>query len=149
VPRVEREASVVWEGSSAKGHGEITAGSSGAFSGLPYTEPTRVGAPEGHTSPEELLAAAHAACFAMSLAAELTRARTPAERLEVDATVVLDEVEGRGHLVVESQLAVTASVPGSGQEAFGAAVAAADAGCTFSNLIKASATVTIDATLEG
>jgi lipoyl-dependent peroxiredoxin len=148
VPRVEREASVVWEGSSAKGRGAITAESSAAFSELPYTEPTRVGAPEGHTSPEELLAAAHGACFAMSLAAELTRARTPPERLEVRARVVLDEVEGRGHLVVASELDVLARVPGSGREGFDALVASADAGCTFSNLIKASATVTIDAILE-
>lgn len=148
MPRVEREASVVWEGSSAKGGGAISAESSAAFTGLPYTEPTRVGAPEGHTSPEELLAAAHAACFAMSLAAELTRARTPPGRLDVHARVVLDEVEGKGHRVVASELAVRGRVPRSDPDSFGAAVTSADAGCTFSNLIKASATVTIDATLE-
>jgi lipoyl-dependent peroxiredoxin len=149
VPRVEREASVVWEGSSAKGRGAISAASSAAFTGLPYTEPTRVGAPEGHTSPEELLAAAHGACFAMSLAAELTRARTRPERLDVHARVVLDEVEGRGHLVVASELTVRGRVPGSDPASFEATVAAADEACTFSNLIKASATVTIDAILEG
>jgi len=148
VPRVEREANVVWEGSSARGRGALTAASSGAFGGLPYSEPTRIGAPEGETSPEELLAAAHGACFAMSLAAELTRARTPPERLEVRATVVLDEVEGHGHRIVESQLAVRARASGSDEAAFAAAVAAADGGCLFSNLIKASAAVTIDARLE-
>lgn len=148
MPRVEREASVVWEGSSAKGRGAITAGSSGAFAGLPYTEPTRVGAPEGHTSPEELLAAAHAACFAMSLAAELSRARTRPGRLDVHATVVLDEVEGRGHLVVASELEIRGRVPEADAAGFEAAVVAAHAGCTFSALIEASATVTIDATLE-
>jgi lipoyl-dependent peroxiredoxin len=148
VPRVTREAEVVWEGSSAKGRGALTAASSGAFGGLPYSEPTRVGTPEGETSPEELLAAAHGGCFAMSLAAELMRNRTPPGRLEVRATVVLDEVEGLGHRIVESQLAVAASVPGIDRAAFDEVVAAADAGCTFSSLINASATVTIDATLK-
>lgn len=148
MPRVTRDAEVVWEGSSAKGRGAITAASSGAFAGLAYTEPTRVGAPEGLTSPEELLAAAHGGCFTMSLAAELTRNRTPPERLEVRATIVLDEVQGLGHRIVESQLSARARVPGIDRAAFDKAVADADAGCTFSNLIKASGTVSIDATLE-
>jgi lipoyl-dependent peroxiredoxin len=149
MPRAEREASVVWEGSSARGRGAITGATSGAFTGLPYSEPTRVGSPEGETSPEELLAAAHAGCFAMSLAAELTRLRTPPERLDVRATVVLDEVEGVGHRVVESTLDVSARAPGSDSESFDRAVALADAGCTFSALIRASATVTVDANLIG
>ena len=148
MPRVEREATVVWEGSSAKGRGELSATSSGAFTALPFTEPARVGAPEGMTSPEELLAAAHGGCFGMSLAAELTRARTPPQRLDVRVTIVLDEVEGQGHRIVESQLDVRARAAGSDEQTFAAAVAAADAGCPFSNLIAASATVTIDARLE-
>ncbi len=146
--RVEREANVVWEGSSARGSGVLRAASSGAFADLPFSEPARIGAPEGKTSPEELLAAAHGACFAMSLAAELTRARTPPQRLEVRATVVLDEVRGAGHRIVASELAVRARAAGSEQAGFDAAVEAADSGCPFSNLVKASATVTIDATLE-
>ena len=148
MPRVTRDAEVVWEGSSARGRGAITGASSGAFAGLPYSEPTRVGVPEGETSPEELLAAAHAGCYAMSLAAELTRARTPPERLTVRAQVVLDEVEGQGHRIVASDLVVRARVPGSDSGAFDAAVAAADAGCTFSALVKASGSVSIDAALE-
>ena len=148
MPRIEREADLVWEGSSARGRGALTGASSGAFSGLPFSEPARIGSPDGETSPEELLAAAHGACFAMSLAAELTRARTPPERLNVRATVVLDEVESGGHRIVASQLSVRARVPGSDVDAFGDAVEAADAGCPFSNLIKASAEVTIDARLE-
>jgi osmotically inducible protein OsmC len=148
LPRVERQAEVVWEGSSARGRGAITGASSGAFAGLPYSEPTRVGAPEGETSPEELLAAAHAGCYAMSLAAELTRAKTPPERLSVRATVVLDEVEGEGHRIVASDLLVRARVPDADAEAFRAAVDAADAGCTFSALVKASGSVSIDAGLQ-
>lgn len=148
MPRVSREAEVVWEGSSARGRGAITAASSGAFGGLPYSEPTRIGSPEGETSPEELVAAAHAACYAMSLAAELTRAKTPPERVVVRASVVLDEVEGQGHRIVASELVVTARVPGSDDDAFRSAVEAADEGCPLSALIKASAAVSVDAELQ-
>jgi osmotically inducible protein OsmC len=148
VPRVEREAEVTWEGSSARGRGAITAGSSGAFAGLPYSEPARVAASPEETSPEELLAAAHAGCFAMSLAAELTRARTPPGRLTVRATVVIDEVEGAGHRIVASELVARASVPELDENTFRQAVAEADAGCPMSALVRASADITIDAQLE-
>jgi osmotically inducible protein OsmC len=148
VPRITRDAEVTWEGSSARGRGAITAATSGAFAGLPYSEPSRISAEAVETSPEELLAAAHAACFAMSLAAELTRRRTPPGRLTVRATIVMDEVEGEGHRIVASQLAAQAAVPDSDEEAFRAAVADADAGCPFSALIRASGTVSIDAQLD-
>lgn len=147
MPRVERSADATWQGSSARGRGAISA-HTGAFAGLVYSEPTRVGAPAGETSPEELLAAAHAGCYSMSLAAELTRAKAPPERLDVTATVVLDEVAGEGHRVVESQLRVRARADLHG-EAFERAVAAADAGCPFSALVRASGSVTVDAQLDG
>jgi lipoyl-dependent peroxiredoxin len=148
VPRVTRDAEVVWEGSSAKGRGAVTAGTSGAFAGLPFSEPTRVASSPSETSPEELLAAAHAACFANSLATELTRRRTPPGRLSVRSTVVLDEVEGVGHRIVASQLVVRAAVAATDDEGFRGAVADADAGCTFSALIRASGEVSVDAKLE-
>ena len=148
MPRITRDAEVIWEGSSAKGRGAITAASSGAFAGLPYSETTRVAESGTETSPEELLAAAHAACFANSLATELTRRRTPPGRLSVRSTVVLDEVEDVGNRIVESQLVVRAAVPGADAGAFRAAVADADAGCTFSALIRASGEVSVDAKLE-
>jgi osmotically inducible protein OsmC len=148
VPRITRDAEVIWEGSSAKGRGAITAGTSGAFAGLPYSEPTRVAESATETSPEELLAAAHAACFANSLATELTRRRTPPGRLSVRSTVVLDEVEGVGHRIVESQLTVRAAVPETDGDGFRAAVEAADAGCPFSALVRASGEVSVDAKLE-
>ena len=148
MPRVTRDAEVIWEGSSAKGRGSVTAGTSGAFAGLPFSEPTRVAVSADETSPEELLAAAHAACFAMSLATELTRRRTPPGRLSVRSTVVLDEVEGEGHRIVESQLVVRAAVPGTDADGLRAAAADADAGCTFSALIRAQRAVTVDARLE-
>jgi osmotically inducible protein OsmC len=148
VPRVAREAEVLWSGSSAKGRGSITAASSGVFSGLPFSEPARIGNPDGETSPEELVAAAHAACFAMSLAAELTRAKAPPERLTVRAEVVIDEVEGGNHRIVSSALTARARSRIE-QDDFRAAVDAADAGCPVSALIRGTATVSVDAALEG
>jgi osmotically inducible protein OsmC len=145
---VARDAEVVWEGSSARGRGAITAASSGAFAGLPFSEPARIGDPDGQTSPEELVAAAHAACYAMSLAAELTRAKTPPERVMVRASVVIDEVEGAGHRIVASDLVVRARVPGSDDAAFRRAVEEADEGCPLSALIRASAAVSVDARLQ-
>lgn len=147
MPRAAREAEVVWEGSSAKGRGAITAASSGAFAGLPYSEPARIGSPDGETSPEELIAAAHAACFAMSLAAELTRAKAPPERLTVRAEVVIDEVESGDHRIVSSTLTARARAA-VGEDAFSAAVEAADAGCPVSALIRGTATVSVDARLQ-
>ena len=148
MPRIVREADVVWEGNVARGSGRITAATSGAFTELPYSLPTRIGAAEGKTSPEELLAAAHGGCFAMGLASELASAGTPAERLDVRCTVTMDEVEGKGHLVVQSSIQARATAPGADQEGFAQAVTAADEGCPFSTLIKASAKVTIEARLE-
>ena len=113
VPRVVREADVVWEGNVARGQGAITAASSGAFAALPFSVATRVGATEGRTSPEELLAAAHAGCFGMSLASELTTAGTPPERLDVHCRIVLDEVEEVGHRIVASELEARGRVPGA------------------------------------
>jgi len=144
VPRIERHADVIWDGTNTRGSGRIDAGT-GAFSGLEYSLPVRVGkGAEGKTSPEELLAAAHAGCFAMSLAGEL---RDDDARIHVTANVVMDEVSGKGHLVVESQLHVRARAQVD-QGAFRRAVEAADEGCPFSQLIKAGARVSINAELE-
>jgi len=145
VPRIERRAEVVWEGNVAKGRGLLTAGS-GAFTELPLTLATRIGAPDGHTSPEELIAAAHAGCYAMSLANELVKLGRAPERVEVSATCVMDEVGDR-HLVVASQLEVRARAPDLDDDTFLAAVSEADAGCPMSALIRASAEVRIDASL--
>src|SRR2546425_8920009 len=84
----ERNAHVDWEGTVKEGKGEIKAGT-GAFS-LPVTFPARVEKPGGKTSPEELIAAAHAACFAMALSATLGRKNARARKLHVTATVGAD-----------------------------------------------------------
>jgi osmotically inducible protein OsmC len=143
MPRIERSATTVWEGNLARGNGSITA-ETGAFDALGYSLATRVGAPEGKTSPEELLAAAHAGCFTMSLAGELTKAETPPGRLDVRCTIVMDEVEGQGHQIVGSQVTVRAAVDGADDTALDAAIERADAECPFSALLKrAGAEVTI------
>jgi osmotically inducible protein OsmC len=149
MPKIVREAEATWEGTVARGQGTLTAASSGAFSGLPITLASRIGDPEGKTSPEELLAAAHAGCFVTSLGSELARAGTPPERLDVRCRVTMDEVEGQGHRIVQSAIEARGVVPGADTASFAQAAEAADAGCPFSALVKASATVTITATLEG
>jgi osmotically inducible protein OsmC len=147
MPRIERTAEIVWTGSLARGQGSISA-ATGAFAALAFSNATRIGAPEGKTSPEELLAAAHGGCFANSLAAELSRLGHPPGRLQVDCTIVMDEVEGRGHQIVGSQLRVAGSVDALDSATFARAVEGADQGCPFSALLRrAGATVTIDASL--
>jgi lipoyl-dependent peroxiredoxin len=147
MPRLQRSADVTWSGNVARGEGRITA-ATGAFSALPYSLPSRVADPGGKTSPEELLAAAHAACYAMSLAGELAGAGNAPERVEVRSTVTLDEVDG-SHRIVGADIHARARVDGIDADAFQRAAAAADEGCPFSALINASGTVTVDAELEG
>jgi osmotically inducible protein OsmC len=148
MPRIVREADVVWEGTAARGSGVVTAVSSEAFA-LPITLASRVAQPEGKTSPEELLAAAHASCFVTSLGGELARTGTPPERLQVHCLVTMDEVEGVGHRIVSSAITATGTVPDADAASFAQAAEAADSGCPFSALIKGTATVTVEATLEG
>jgi osmotically inducible protein OsmC len=150
VPRIVREADVAWEGNLARGHGALSATSSGAFIGLAYSLASRVGDPEGKTSPEELLAAAHGGCFTMSLAGELTGAGTPPERLDVRCTITMDEVEGSGHQIVHSSLAVRASVPDVDSDGLRAAAEEADRGCPFSTLLRnAGVGIDLTTTLDG
>ena len=99
MPRVVRQAAVAWEGSLSRGTGTATATSSGTFE-LPIDLPSRISDKPGKTSPEELLAAAHAGCYSTSLAGEIARAGGTVERLDVSCTITLDEVEGKGHLIV-------------------------------------------------
>jgi osmotically inducible protein OsmC len=135
MPRIERTAEVVWEGNVARGAGSMSAGT-GAFSGLGFSLPTRIGQPEGKTSPEELLAAAHGGCITMSLASELTQAGTPPGRLEVTCRIVMDEVEGQGHQIVASHVDAVVAAEGLDDDALEALVAKADEGCPFSQLLR-------------
>ena len=134
MPRIERNADVVWEGNVARGSGRIVP-ATGAFSELPFTLASRIAEPEGKTSPEELLAAAHGACFTMSLANELVQAGTPPGRLEVNCRIVMDEVPGQGHQIVGSVVHVRAEVDAD-DAALDEAIEKADAGCPFSALLR-------------
>ena len=147
MPRIERSAQLVWEGNLARGIGSISAGT-GAFADLGYSLPTRIGQPEGKTSPEELLAAAHGGCITMSLAGELTKAGTPPGHLQTTVTIHMDEVEGQGHQIVGSVVAFVVEAEGVDDAALQAALGVADEGCPFSALLKrAGATVDVSARL--
>jgi osmotically inducible protein OsmC len=147
MPRIERSAQLVWEGNVARGIGSISAGT-GAFADLGFSLPTRIGQPEGKTSPEELLAAAHGGCITMSLASELTSAGSPPGRLEVSCTIVMDEVEGQGHQIVGSNVEVVVAIEGLDDAALESAVEKADESCPFSQLLKrAGANVHVTARL--
>jgi osmotically inducible protein OsmC len=138
----------MWTGTVSRGSGVVTAASSGAFE-LPFTLASRIADPEGKTSPEELIAAAHASCYATSLAGELHRAGTPPERVDVRCTIIMDQVESGNHLIVSSHIDATAVAPDADAESVARAAEIADEGCPISALIRASATVTVEATLEG
>src|SRR3954463_16470257 len=136
MPHIERTANIVWEGNVARGAGTIRPATSGAFSELGFSLPTRIGQSEGKTSPEELLAAAHGGCLTMSLASELSQAGTPPTRLDVTTLIVMDEVEGEGHQIIASHVTVRAQVADADQAALDAALEKADASCPFSALLK-------------
>ena len=148
MPRIVREAEIDWEGTTARGSGVVRAASTGTFE-LPSTIASRIEVHQGKTSPEELLAAAHATCWVTSLGSELARLGNPPERMQVHCTVTMDEVEGSGHRIVASHISARAVVPGADETLLAEAAQAADEGCPFSALIRATATVTYDAILEG
>ncbi|MCI4330099.1 MAG: OsmC family peroxiredoxin [Thermoplasmata archaeon] len=142
----KRTAEAVWEHDLLKGHGRVK-GLSGGLAETPVTWVARTEASGGKTSPEELLAAAHAACYSMAFAAALGRGGTPPERLHVSATVTFDKV-GDGWKVTTSELAVKGKVPGMTAEKFSAAATAAEGGCPISNAIRGNVAITVTATLE-
>lgn len=143
-----RRADVTWTGDLATGGGAVSAISSGLFSSLPVSWAARTEAPEGKTSPEELLAAAHASCFAMALSAGLARAGTPPATLEISAEVTFDKV-GDAWRVVSSHLTVRGDVPGISVADFIAAAEAAKDGCPISQALKGNVALSVDATLAG
>ena len=148
MPHIERTARLHWEGNLARGDGTIDAATSGAFTGLPFSLPSRISVINGKTSPEELLAAAHGGCLMTSIAGELTAAGTPPGQLEITCTIVMDEVEGQGHQIVGSVVDFVVEADGVDDAALQAAVSVADEGCPFSALLKrAGATVDVTARL--
>jgi osmotically inducible protein OsmC len=142
----ERSARTIWTGGLATGQGSVTSGS-GAIDGLPVTWASRIQQPEGKTSPEELAAAAHASCFSMALALRLGEHGVPPQRLDVTATVTLDQIDGRP-TVASSHLRVIAQVMDVDRDRFDAIVDEAVALCPISRLF-AGATISVDASLDG
>lgn len=143
-----RRAEVSWSGDLASGSGTVSARSSGAFDTLPVSWAARTESPDGKTSPEELLAAAHAACFAMAFSGGLGRAGTPPERLEVSAEVTFDKLDA-GWRVVSSALTVRGTVPGMSAEDFIAAAEAAKDGCPISQALQGNVALSVEAALAG
>jgi osmotically inducible protein OsmC len=142
-----RRAEATWSGPLATGSGAVSAVSSGAFSELPVSWAARTESPDGRTSPEELVAAAHAACFSMAFSGGLARAGTPPERLDVSAEVTFDKV-GDAWTVTSSALTVRGRVPGISAEDFVAAANAAKDGCPISRALKGNLELSVEATLE-
>lgn len=137
-----RRASAVWEGDLMKGNGKVTAASSQAFTDLAVTWASRTEEPNGKTSPEELIAAAHASCFCMALSNGLARAGTPPQKLEVSAAVTFDPPK-----VTSSALTVRGWVQGIDAAAFKQAAEAAKDGCPVSNALKGNVELSVEATL--
>jgi len=134
-----RKASAVWKGSLKEGKGVVST-DSGVLSNTQYSFSTRFEDGRG-TNPEELIAAAHAGCFAMALSGQLGNAGMTAESLEVTAAITLEKTDA-GFTVTKSQLDLTARIPGADQAAFDKAAEAAKAGCPISRLLKAEITLT-------
>ena len=140
---IKRNASAHWSGTGKEGKGALTT-QSGTLSNTPYSFSRRFGDEKG-TNPEELIAAAHAGCFTMALAFQLTGAGKPPESLDTRADVSLDQVEG-GFKISAVALTLKAKVPGLSQEEFTRLAETAKANCPVSKVLNA--TITLNATLE-
>jgi osmotically inducible protein OsmC len=141
-----RRAEATWSGDLTTGSGSVSAVSSGVFSDLPVSWAARTESSDGKTSPEELVAAAHAACFSMALSAGLGRAGTPPERLDVSAEVAFEKQEA-GWKVASSHLTVRGVVPGMSEADFVKAAEAARDGCPISGALKGNVALSVDAAL--
>jgi len=139
----DRTATVTWSGSLLEGAGTIESVGSGAFGPLDVTWASRAEDSDGRTSPEELIAAAHAACFSMALSHALAQEGSPPERLEATATVTF--VPGTG--ITKSALTVRASVPGMDEATFLEKAEGARVGCPVSQALAAVPEITLDAAL--
>jgi lipoyl-dependent peroxiredoxin len=140
----ERRAEVVWEGDLPRGGGKFTVGS-GAMGEMPVTWASRTKRSEGKTSPEELIAAAHASCVAMALSNVLAEGGTPPERLHISAVCTFDVDNVK---VSSVTLDIRGRVPGLDAEGFQKAVEQADEGCPVSNALRGNLEMRVNATLD-
>jgi lipoyl-dependent peroxiredoxin len=139
---MKTHGSAVWQGGIRDGKGAIST-ASGALNAYPYGFASRFEGKPG-SSPEELIGAAHAACFTMALSLILGEAKLTAERMETTAEVTLEK-EGDGYAITASHLTLKARIPGADDAAFQDLAAKAKAGCPVSKLLKAD--ITLDASL--
>lgn len=137
----ERHAEVIWQGNLVQGNGRLSAGS-GAFSNLPITWAARTEQPDGKTSPEELIAAAHAGCYAMALSSTLNKGGTPPQQLTITAACTLDSGK-----ITTMKLNVQGIVPGLDEAAFQEAARQAEQACPVSNALRNNVQISLNAHL--
>jgi osmotically inducible protein OsmC len=147
MPTADRRADVVWERGLRDGHGEITSTGSGALRSLPVTWEARAGESGGKTSPEELIAAAHAACYCMALSNGLGQAGHEPQRLEATAVCTFEVGEG-GARISRVALDVKGTVPGMDEAAFRQAAEGAKEGCPVSKALKGNVEITLKASMR-
>lgn len=143
-----RFAEATWSGDLPSGSGSIDYVSSGAFTRMPVTWASRTEQHDGRTSPEELIAAAHAACYSMAFSGALARNGTPATKLTVTAVVTFDKAEA-GWKITKSDLTVRGTVPGIDAAKFAELAAGAKDGCPVSQALKGNVALSVDAQLAG
>ena len=139
----DRTANVVWQGDLMNGSGTIAKVPSGAFGPLDVSWASRAEEPGGKTSPEELIAAAWASCFAMALSNGLAKAGNPPEKLETSATVTFQPGEG----IIRGALTVRGTVPGLDEDGFRAAAEDAKKNCPVSQALSGIPDVSLDASI--
>lgn len=142
---VERRAHVEWEGDLVNGSGRLTEEDSGALSEAPVAFVSRTGEPQGQTSPEELIASAHATCYAMALSNTLAEQGSPPDRLTVDAVCTLDDEQLK---ITTVELNVRGQVSGISDEDFQNATQEADQICPVTNALRGNVEVRVNASLE-
>ncbi len=142
-----RTARARWQGTLLEGRGTVSTGTTTLFADAPVTWKARTEDADGMTSPEELLAASHAACYAMAFSGVLARAGTPATSLEVEATATFAPKEGGGWHVQSMQLDVRGDVPGIDQARFEEAAREGEGGCPISNALRGNVDIGVSATL--
>ena len=143
---VTRFAEATWNGDLLNGSGTVNYVSSGAFSRMPVTWASRTEEHNGRTSPEELIASAHAACFSMAFSSQLAKNGTPATKLDVKAVITFDKGDA-GWKIAKSDLTVRGIVPGIDEAKFVELANTAKDGCPVSQALKGNVELSVDAAL--
>jgi osmotically inducible protein OsmC len=142
-----RSATATWQGDLPTGAGTVSSATTDFWRDLPTSWESRTEEPGGKTSPEELLAAAHASCFSMAVSNQLAKAGFPPERVDVRVDVTADKMDA-GWTVQASHITLRARVPGINEAAFQEAANNAKDGCPISRALKGNVELSVDATLE-